>query len=90
MARKSRRANVVQEKKEELQVFASIITQKQLATAAYARLSVEKENDESIQTQIELLHRYIQDHEEYKLVDTYVDAPDIIGLKQNPTKRASL
>lgn len=30
MARKSRRANVVQEKKEELQVFASIITQKQL------------------------------------------------------------
>lgn len=46
MARKSRRANVVQEKKEELQVFASIITQKQLATAAYARLSVEKENDE--------------------------------------------
>ncbi|NSG63450.1 recombinase family protein [Blautia wexlerae] len=73
MARKSRRANVVQEKKEELQVFASIITQKQLATAAYARLSVEKENDESIQTQIELLHQYIQDHEEYKLVDTYVD-----------------
>mgnify|MGYP000615226954 CR=1 FL=1 len=60
-------------KKEELQVFASIITQKQLATAAYARLSVEKENDESIQTQIELLHQYIQDHEEYKLVDTYVD-----------------
>ena len=58
MARKSRRANVVQEKKEELQVFASIITQKQLATAAYARLSVEKENDESIQTQIELLHQY--------------------------------
>ena len=73
MARKSRRANVVQEKKEELQVFASIVTQKQLATAAYARLSVEKENDESIQTQIELLHQYIQDHEEYKLVDTYVD-----------------
>ena len=33
MARKSRRANVVQEKKEELQVFASIITQKQLATS---------------------------------------------------------
>ena len=73
MARKSRRANVVQEKKEELQVFASIITQNQLATAAYARLSVEKENDESIQTQIELLHQYIQNHEEYKLVDTYVD-----------------
>lgn len=30
MARKSRRANVVQEKKEELQVFASIITQNSL------------------------------------------------------------
>ena len=49
MARKSRRANIVQEKKEELHISTSIITRRQLATAAYARLSVDKEkNDESI------------------------------------------
>ena len=75
MARKSRRANIVQEKKEELHISTSIITRRQLATAAYARLSVDKEkNDESIQNQIELLHQYIREHEEYSLVDTYVDA----------------
>lgn len=74
MARKSRRANIVQEKKEELHISTSIITRRQLATAAYARLSVDKEkNDESIQNQIELLHQYIREHEEYSLVDTYVD-----------------
>ena len=27
---------------------------------------------------------------EWRMVDIYADAPDIIGLKQNPTKRASL
>lgn len=69
MARKSRRANIVQEKKEELHISTSIITRRQLATAAYARLSVDKEkNDESIQNQIELLHQYIREHEEYSLV----------------------
>ena len=74
MARKSRRANIVQEKKEELHISTPIITKRQLATAAYARLSVDKEkNDESIQNQIELLHQYIREHEEYSLVDTYVD-----------------
>lgn len=52
MARKSRRANIVQEKKEELHISTSIITRRQLATAAYARLSVDKEkNDESIKRQ---------------------------------------
>ena len=74
MARKSRRANIVQEKKEELHISTPIITKRQLATAAYARLSVDKEkNDESIQNQIELLHQYIRENEEYSLVDTYVD-----------------
>lgn len=67
MARKSRRANIVQEKKEELHISTSIITRRQLATAAYARLSVDKEkNDESIQNQIELLHQYIREHKRYK------------------------
>lgn len=74
MARKSRRANIVQEKKEELHISTPIITKRQLATATYARLSVDKEkNEESIQNQIELLHQYIKEHEEYSLIDTYVD-----------------
>lgn len=38
-----------------------------------ARLSVEKNNEETIQTQIEMLHQYVREHGEYQLVDTYVD-----------------
>ena len=45
MARKSRRANIVQEKKEELHISTPIITKRQLATATYARLSVDKEKN---------------------------------------------
>ena len=74
MARKSRRANIVQEKKEELHISTPIITKRQLATATYARLSVDKEkNEESIQNQIELLHQYIKEHEEYSVIVTFVD-----------------
>ena len=46
---------------------------KKMATAAYARLSVEKEQDESIQTQIVMLHNYIAEHPDMKLTDTYID-----------------
>ena len=42
-------------------------------TAAYARLSVEKETDESIETQITMLYQYIAGHSEYDLIDTYAD-----------------
>ena len=43
------------------------ITKERIKTAAYARLSVEKETDESIETQI------IAGHSEYDLIDTYAD-----------------
>lgn len=47
-----------------------------LATAAYARLSVENsgnETDDTIQTQITLVHNFIVRHPDLELVDTYVD-----------------
>lgn len=61
-------------------------------TALYCRLSRDDGSDSesnSIANQKRLLS---QKAKEYGLTNTkcYVDAPDIIGLKQNPTKRASL
>lgn len=47
-----------------------------LATAAYARLSVENsgnETDDTIQTQITLVHNFITRHPDLELADTYVD-----------------
>lgn len=60
--------------------------------AFYCRLSQDDGLDgesNSIQHQKQILIRYAKEHgiKKYKF---YVDAPDIIGLKQNPTKRASL
>ena len=49
------------------------ITKERIKTAAYARLSVEKETDESIETQITMLYQYIAGHSEYDLIDTYAD-----------------
>lgn len=72
MARKSRRNNNIIEKKQEM-MTPEIITGPQLETGVYARLSVEKDNEETIQTQIEMLHQYVEEHGEYHLVDTYVD-----------------
>ena len=60
--------------------------------ALYIRLSKEDENEgpsQSVQNQESLLREFVQQHR-LSVYDTYVDAPDIIGLKQNPTKRASL
>lgn len=53
MARKSRRNNNIIEKKQEM-MTPEIITGPQLETGVYARLSVEKDNEETIQTQIKL------------------------------------
>ena len=47
--------------------------QETLSTAAYARLSVEKDDEGSIQTQIMLLHNYIAEHPELRLTETYID-----------------
>ena len=44
-----------------------------LATAAYARLSVEKLDEGSIQTQIAFLHNYIEERPELQLVETYIE-----------------
>lgn len=58
--------------------------------AAYCRVSTEKEEQlSSLENQREFFEQYA-DKEGDTLVKIYADAPDIIGLKQNPTKRASL
>ena len=44
-----------------------------IKTAAYARLSVEKDLDESIGNQVQFLYQYIAEHPEFDLIDTYSD-----------------
>lgn len=69
-------------------------------TAVYIRLSAEDDNvdgrakkeSDSVTSQRILLKSFVIDQlgvAESDILE-YVDAPDIIGLKQNPTKRASL
>ena len=73
MARKSRR-QVQEQPIAVVKQTAETYKQKpQIKTAAYARLSVEKENGESIETQIAMLYQYVAEHSEYDLVDTYTD-----------------
>lgn len=65
----------------------------QTGTAAlYCRLSRDDNMDNesnSIQNQKKILQKAAKD-KGYTDTIFFVDAPDIIGLKQNPTKRASL
>ena len=62
----------------------------------YIRLSREDDNEdesESVINQEKILRDFVDGYFEpdtYVIVDVFADAPDIIGLKQNPTKRASL
>ena len=70
MARKSRK---VLQKETQNYIPVAVSTEKKLATAAYARLSVEKEDDDSIHTQITLLKNYIGEHSDLELSDTYID-----------------
>ena len=61
--------------------------------AKYLRLSIEdgdKAESESIVNQSILIDSYMKSTSDITIVETFKDAPDIIGLKQNPTKRASL
>lgn len=56
--------------------------------AGYCRLSKEDgENriSESIENQKKLILEYVDKAGDMKLVRMYIDATDIIGLKQNPT-----
>lgn len=71
MARKSRKKMLVE--KPEAVPFIIEETRQRMETAAYARLSVEKEGDGSIQTQIQLIHQFIAEKPELHLADTYVD-----------------
>lgn len=55
--------------------------------ALYIRLSKEDENEgpsESVNNQKSLLDDFVKKHR-LSVYDTYIDATDIIGLKQNPT-----
>lgn len=60
--------------------------------AIYCRLSKDDDLDgesASIANQRAMLETYCE-KQGWEVVAVYQDAPDIIGLKQNPTKRASL
>ncbi|MCD8337850.1 MAG: recombinase family protein [Lachnospiraceae bacterium] len=73
MARKSRRKKI-----EEVEFEPAIVPKPgqeagRVGTAAYARLSAEKEDDDSIETQVEMLRQFIGQHPELELLDVYVD-----------------
>ena len=62
-----------------------------LQVAAYCRVSTDKEDQaNSFEAQQRYFRDYIERQPDWVLQGIYADAPDIIGLKQNPTKRASL
>ena len=67
-------------------------TTQKLITALYPRLSHEdtlQGESNSISNQKRILEAYAKQNG-FSNLKWYTDAPDIIGLKQNPTKRASL
>ena len=67
------------------------IRNKHLRIAPYCRVSTDKKEQlSSYEAQIEYYTEKINANPDWTLVRLYADAPDIIGLKQNPTKRASL
>lgn len=58
--------------------------------AAYCRVSTDKSDQlNSLEAQKKFFAEFTE-RNGHNLVRLYADAPDIIGLKQNPTKRASL
>ena len=74
MARKSRRAQ--NDTAVSTAVVANIQPRKKgnlLRTAAYGRLSVENETDESLQTQMSMLYQFIDEHEDLQFEDSYSD-----------------
>lgn len=72
MARKSRK---IDKPLDTLVENNSIVLNKcsSLATAAYVRLSVEKDTDDSIETQIAMLKQFIEEHKELELANVYAD-----------------
>ena len=67
-----------------------ILKKKQLKCYLYTRVSTSMQVDGySLDAQRDKLRKYAA-YEDMVVAGEYSDAPDIIGLKQNPTKRASL
>lgn len=59
--------------------------------AIYGRVSTEHEAQLSaLENQLQWYDDQVKYHPNWTVCERYIDAPDIIGLKQNPTKRASL
>ena len=57
----------------------------------YGRVSTEHEAQlEALEKQMQWYEDQTRYHPNWTVVGRYIDATDIIGLKQNPTKRASL
>ena len=77
MARKSRKQPIFStESTARVEIETDFIRESTLATAAYIRLSRENgghETDDTLQTQIKLVHSYILEQPELSLIDTYVD-----------------
>lgn len=69
----------------------SIDSKRLKRVAAYCRVSTDKTDQaNSLESQQQYFDEYIKRNPLWELYNIYVDATDIIGLKQNPTKRASL
>lgn len=69
----------------------SVAKQLNRRVAAYARVSTGSEQQQSsIEAQQDYYIKLIDFRLDWTFAGLYIDAPDIIGLKQNPTKRASL
>ena len=59
--------------------------------AFYGRVSTQHEAQvDALGNQMQWYDDQLRYHPNWQVVDRYIDATDIIGLKQNPTKRASL
>lgn len=76
----------------QVQVIQPIQQQpKRLRVAAYARVSSDSTDQlNSLSVQVDYYTHLIQENPNWDFAGIYADATDIIGLKQNPTKRASL
>ena len=76
----------------QVQVIQPIQQQpKRLRVAAYARVSSDSTDQlNSLSVQVDYYTHLIQENPNWDFAGIYADAPDIIGLKQNPTKRVSL
>lgn len=60
-------------KRNQIEMPVEVSSAKKLKTAAYVRISDEKEGDSSIHTQISTIHKFIAENAELELSETYVD-----------------